>query len=288
MNWLGEIKKRFQVEEEGVVGNWNLITRLILNCAPYEHIKKVVEYINEYHFQKTRKLGIGSQHEKILTSPAIHKILMGKQEADAESKKLIGQLGEEDKEYILRYWSRKYIFIENWTRFSLFVSIFCSIIMFYFLRPECVWLIYGITMIGLLRVFEIMIRHIRIILFDTIGKNAVILRSPRRSIILLIYNILEMIFWFATSFMAVYLLSPDTGIMNFLSEKFRFGQFVMNSALQFLVYGDGCTSIGANVLSNQFLVNITFGEIVIGFIVTLVTFARLFSLLPNVTSQEEL
>lgn len=283
-----KLKQKNNVTEEGVVGNWNLITKLILNCAPYEYVKKLIECINEYFFLKKRKTYLKAGKQKVLTSPKIFETIVGtgSLENDETAQKIYKQLTLEDKQYIRNYWDKKYLFIENWTRFSLGLAIFSAVILFYFIRPEWNIIILGIPIVGLLRVFEIMIRHIRIILFDTIGQNAVSLRSPRRSIILLIYNVIEMIFWFACSFMAVYLTMPENGIVKHLSEKFSFGQFIMCSALQFLVYGDGYTMIGQNFSHNEVLISITFWEILVGFIVMLVTFARLFSLLPNVVTQD--
>jgi len=288
MNYWEQLKEKNNIEAEGVVGNWDLITKLILRCSPYEAVKWLVERVQERIFIKKRKSYLSSG-KRILTSPHIYEIISGIKECDEETDILLKKLRKEDIEEIKKYWKNKYLFIENWTRFCLLVAIVCSLFVFYMGRAEWKYWLIAIAVIGLLRVFEIVIRQVRIILFDTIGKHAVSLKSSRRSIILLLYNIVEMIFWFSCSFMVVYLTASgnSSGMEGYLFEKFNYGQFVVCSTLQFLTYGDGYTVIGQNIVHNEVLLSITFIEIMVGFIIVLVAFARLFGLLPDVTVQED-
>lgn len=281
------LKEKNKIEADGVVGNWDLITNLILRCSLYEVVLVIVERIQEYFFIKKRKSYIPSGKTKILTNPQIYEMLMHTKEDDVELKNLIEKLNEDDKIEILEYWKNKYLFIENWTRFCLLSSIACSLFIFYLGRAEWKYVLIAIAVVGLLRVLEIVVRQIRVILFDTIGKYAISLRSSRRSIILLIYNIIEMIFWFSCSFMVIYLNAGMNTVEKHLSEKFYYGHFVVCSTLQFLTYGDDYTMMGQNMLHNQMLFSITFAEIIVGFIIVLVAFARLFGLLPDVAVQEE-
>lgn len=287
MKFWKKLKEKNKIDADGVVGNWDLITKLLLRCSLYEAVKWIVEGIQERCFVKKRKDYISPGQTRILTNPYVYEVLCGMKKSDEELDALIKQLKPEDIECIKEYRKNKYLFIENWTRFCLLSSIVCSLFVFYIGKAEWKYALIAIAIVGLLRVFEIVIRQIRVILFDTIGKHAVSLKSSRRSVILLIYNIVEMIFWFSSSFMVTYLTATGNGIENHLSEKFNYGQFVTCSTLQFLTYGDGYTVIGQNVVQNEILLNITFIEIIVGFIIVLVAFARLFGVLPGVAVQDE-
>lgn len=288
MKFWKQLKEKNNIEADGVVGNWDLITKLILRCSPYEAVKWIVERIQEHFWIKKRKSYLSSE-KRVLTNPYIYETISGIKESDKDTEKIIRQLKKKDIDEIKNYWKNKYLFIENWTRFCLLASIACSLFVFYLGQAEWKGWLIVIAAVGLLRVFEIVIRQIRVILFDTVGKHAVSLKSSRRSIILLFYNIVEMIFWFSCSFMVVYLTASGNGqdVEGYLFEKYNFGQFVACSTLQFLTYGDGYTAIGQNIVHNEWLLSITFFEIMVGFIIVLVAFARLFGLLPDVTVQEE-
>lgn len=183
-----------------------------------------------------------------------------------------------------------YSLIEVWVVAHVFLAIFASAITFYDLTADNRILLYALTIYGSIRVFEIIVKQIRVIMFDTIGDNAVELKSARRSIILLLHNVVEMIFWFSVSLMVVCLLekSPISQSFTHLSELFYWSDFIKCSTLQFTTFGDDYTAI-SGLIGNQnlLLINITFWEILVGFIIIVISLARFFSLLPPVKTMDD-
>lgn len=57
MRFWNEFKKKKQVEE-GIVGNWDIITKFILACSPYEIISKIKKYYDEKKHQENPFLEI--------------------------------------------------------------------------------------------------------------------------------------------------------------------------------------------------------------------------------------
>lgn len=182
-----------------------------------------------------------------------------------------------------------YYLIEIWVVAHVFIAILASAIVFYDLTADNKILLYSLAVYGSLRVFEIIIKQIRVIMFDTIGVNAVHLKSARRSIILLIHNVVEMIFWFSVSIMVVCLSEIKTvgGSYTHLSEIFYWSDFIRCSTLQFITFGDDYTAISKLIDGQNLLINITFWEILVGFLIIVISLARFFSLLPTVKCQDE-
>lgn len=226
-------------EEEGVVGIWDTITKILINISILQVIISIWLKV------------IDSQEEEL----------------KARSKE------------------RLYKFIEKWVSCHTFLAIGASFIIFYGLNKENrVW-IFTICIYGCWRVFEIIIKQIRVVLFDTLGKKSGKIKSARRSIILLIHNIIEMIFWFACTFMGVILVNLESDV--YLSEVYKWQDFIKCSTLQMLVFGDNYTIFKEIVPNQSLLLDITFWEVVIGFIV--IALARLFSLLPTeITLENEI
>lgn len=196
----------------------------------------------------------------------------------------LGYHHEEDTEEYKCGMNKLYNFVEGWVVMHSILAPVLSLVMFYCFNGKEKVVIYAILIYGLLRVFEIIIKQIRVILFDTIGENAVKLKGARRSIILLIHNIVEMICWFAISFMGIILLNKSVVERNFekLSEVYSWFDFILCSTLQMTVFSDGYTSIKDIIQKQNFLATITIIEIIIGFIIIVLALARIFSLLPEV------
>lgn len=257
---LTSIKEELRPSEGGVVGVWDVVTKILSYISLIEifcfFYKRCIHYDRD-------------EYQRLLKKEKKNEVI------------------ENDEKILLERMDKLYGIIELWVSVQVFVAIIVSLLVFYKLTDTHQWLLYLIVICASLRIFEIIIKQIRVILFDTIGKKAIILRSPRRSIILLIHNVVEMIFWFATSLMIVCLLEQRYLGRNcqYLSEVFNWGDFVKCSALQFTTFGDSYTTI-SNLIGHQtLLVNITFWEIIIGFIIIVISFARLFSLLPPAQDQ---
>ena len=239
----GRFKKRLNITENGIVGFWDLVTKVL----SYVSLLVIVLEIKKRWNRHTHK----------------------------EKTDCIDSI---------------YSFIEIWVVAHVFIAIFASAIIFYDLTPDNRILLYVFTIYGSLRVFEIIIKQIRVIMFDTIGAQAVELKSARRSIILLLHNVVEMIFWFSVSLMAVCLLEVNILDESFkhLSEVFYWSDFIKCSTLQFTTFGDDYTAISGLIgKQNLLLINITFWEILVGFIIIVISLARFFSLLPPVKTKDE-
>lgn len=141
------------------------------------------------------------------------------------------------------------------------------------------------TIYGMWRIFEIIIKQIRVILFDTIGNNAISLRDTRRSIILLFHNVFEVILWFAVSFSTVYLGERVADNVTLAQDGYSMVDFITHSMLLFTVFGDEYSSI--QDLNGMWLLKISSLEVIVGFMVIVFSVARFMSLLPNVKVQSE-
>lgn len=201
----------------------------------------------------------------------------------------VGYYSKIDSDELEQKMDRLYKFIEAWVVTHSILAPLISLLIFYYFDGREKVLIYIILIYGLFRVFEIIIKQIRVILFDTIGSNAIVLKGARRSIILLIHNILEMISWFAISFMGIILLNKDLVGKSFqkLSEVYSWFDFILCSTLQITVFSDGYTSIKDIIQKQNYLATITIIEIIIGFIIIVVALARFFSLLPSVKQYDD-
>ncbi|MDK2941258.1 MAG: hypothetical protein PWP56_771 [Acetobacterium sp.] len=263
-NWFGDkvyqIKEELRPSEGGVVGVWDVTTKIL----SYISLLEIICCFYKKHIGYERK----------------------KYSSIVEKKKKKKIISVED-ETLFKKMETLYRIINVWVSCHVFLAVLASLIVFYCLTDSDSFLIYGIAIYGSLRVFEIIIKQIRVILFDTIGKKAVSIKSPRRSIILLIHNMVEMIFWFATTLMVICLVEEKSLGKNYLylSDAFYWGDFIKCSTLQFTTFGDSYTVISSMIGNQSLLINIAFWEILIGFIIIVISFARLFSFLPPVENQ---
>lgn len=183
--------------------------------------------------------------------------------------------------------TRLYKFINCWVAIHTYIALIASLIIFYCASNKNIVITYVISAYGLLRVFEIIIKQTRVILFDTIGVDAIQIRNPRRSIILLIHNIIEMIFWFATTFKATFIVDSKLNAGTLFEQGFHWRKFLKGSTLLLTTFGDSYSRISCMVQSNSILLEVVFWEIIIGFIIICISLAQFFSILPNVKMQEE-
>jgi hypothetical protein len=184
-----------------------------------------------------------------------------------------------------------YNFIDIAVVLQPYLAFIIAILLFYFATASDKLCLSVLEIYIILRVLEIMVKQVRIILFDTVGKNSVSIKGARRSIILLFHNVAEMIFWFGCSYMIICLLSPKylskMHILNHLCEgSFTFQDYIQSSSLLFII-GGGSNNLLNSVSSYPLLTNITFIEVIVGFLIILFSFGRLISLLPNIRMHEE-
>lgn len=183
--------------------------------------------------------------------------------------------------------TRLYKFINRWVVVHTYIALLFSLFVFYCVNNKCLGIAYIMSIYGLLRVFEIIVKQIRVILFDTIGVNAIQIRNPRRSIILLIHNIVEMIFWFAVTFETMFIAESKLNTATLLEQGFQWREFLKGSTLLLATFGDSYSRINEMVQGSAGLLEVAFWEILIGFIIIVISLARFFSILPGVKMQEE-
>jgi hypothetical protein len=88
-----------------------------------------------------------------------------------------------------------YLFVDSWVHGNLLLSI---IVLLIWCRPRTNWFSVLILVYAILRVYEILIYQLNIILFREARERATGPKlSPIRSIVLLLLNYVEVIFWFA-------------------------------------------------------------------------------------------
>ena len=185
-----------------------------------------------------------------------------------------------------------YYFIDIAVVLQPYLAFIASNILFYFATSRDKLCLIVIEIYIILRVLEIMVKQIRVILFDTVGKKCVSIKGARRSIILLFHNVVEMIFWFGCSYMIICLLNPTylskMHISNHLCEGIiTFWDYIQSSSLLFII-GGGSNNFLNSVNKYSLLANITFIEVVVGFLIILFSFSRLISLLPIIRTHEEI
>ncbi|MBP1756646.1 MAG: hypothetical protein H6Q59_3044 [Firmicutes bacterium] len=274
---IAQKKKRdfvetFKLSEGGIVGVWDLITKALSVISVLEVIILIYKKIIGYQWEDYKPLIDELKAEM-------------KKHPNSTEKEILSKKKEHYKLYSRM--SALYKFINLWVSCHVFLAAGMSLILFYLITSDNHFAIYSISIYGIWRVFEIIIKQVRIILFDTIGKHRIYIKSPRRSIILLIHNIVEMIFWFACIFMSACFLDSSIitdGSMH-LSDLFRWSDFIRCSTLQFTIFGDSYTPLSGLLTNQSTLVNIAFWEILAGLIIILISLARFVSLLPQVSDQ---
>ena len=205
--------------------------------------------------------------------------------ADVNKKKENGEMLTPQEEEFDHSMSKLYGFIDLWVIGNTFFAAICLWIICNFLNKNFIIVAYMMTIYGMWRIFEIIIKQIRVILFDTIGNNAISLRDTRRSIILLFHNVFEVILWFAVSFSTVYLGERVADNVTLAQDGYSMVDFITHSMLLFTVFGDEYSSI--QDLNGMWLLKISSLEVIVGFMVIVFSVARFMSLLPNVKVQSE-
>jgi len=97
----------------------------------------------------------------------------------------------------------KYWFVDAWVLGNLIFAVVSVYIVSYAKTPQII--VYLIVAYGFLRVFEIFIYQMNVLLvhpFKEIGSDRYTLFSYRRTTVALIHNFFEIIFWFATTYIA--------------------------------------------------------------------------------------
>lgn len=167
-----------------------------------------------------------------------------------------------------------YAFVELWVIGSLIAAFISMILIRYVDLP--VTLVWCILAYSFIRVFEIIVYQVNVLLFDQL-RNPVSyqLRSYRRLVILLLHNYLEVILWFATSYM---ILSYSFEV---LEQKGNIFTMLLFSFKTMVTFGSGIeefTSVGHCAVIAQ---------AIIGLFMTLICLARFIGLLPKPETMDD-
>lgn len=180
----------------------------------------------------------------------------------------------------LFYWLRKkinskniYTFVEVWVFGNLVASILASYII-YNLTPGYRILIYFIFGYSVLRVFEIIVYQVNVLFFHPIRKVNYYIKSARRTLILLLHNYAEIIFWYSTMLIALLILGGNP-LQQSWAEYIRLNFYCIAT------FDSTITSLPFDRVPS-FLAHLTFFEVISGLIITIISLVRFISLLPPV------
>jgi hypothetical protein len=180
--------------------------------------------------------------------------------------------------YIVQLYCRRkkiklsYTFVDMWVMSHTVLSLLAVIISYY---SDSTFIRYIIFYYGMLRVFEVVIYQVKVILIDAYKADANV-NSYRRSVICLIHNFVEIIFWFTASYV-------------FLLDKFEILNPSGNLLQAFYISFVTMTTFGPpnfNIKGSPAMYLVLF-ESVIGLFFTLISLARFISILPKPKSLHE-
>ncbi len=173
-------------------------------------------------------------------------------------------------------------FVEGWVLGNLIVAILSTLIGYY-LGNSLKGLMYFILIYALLRVFEVIIYQLNVLFFDPYRaekKGEVYkIKSPTRMVILLLHNYVEVMFWYASTIIALVQISG-----NELGATW--GEYVRSNILCIATFD---SSMIQEIVGEFYpkLSSIVFLQIISGIIMTIISLARFMNLMPEVESIEK-
>lgn len=185
--------------------------------------------------------------------------------------------------YLLRWkfpvTTRKYWFVDTWVFGHLIISIASVYLVSYGSTPQLLAKI--IAVYGFMRVFEIFIYQLNVLLVHPFRKESVstyTLLSYRRMTVALIHNFFEIIFWFATTYVAFQFTFEHS------LEKLNPIIIIYYSFLAMVSYTSNLDKSGWTL----FATSILHVQAIIGLFMTVLSFARFITLLPKAETMDEL
>lgn len=174
---------------------------------------------------------------------------------------------------------RSYLFVDIWVAANLFLSIAAAIQVKLWPTSvvSCVVLIYGMS-----RVFETTVYQINVLLFDEYrawkNKQKYKLKGPRRLVLLMMHNYVEIIIWYA----AIYLYWPN------LLKWEEWAQ----PDLSYALYGSFFTmsTFGTSAFAPKTICGIVLvlSQSVIGLFMTILMIARFIGIFPKPDSHDRM
>jgi hypothetical protein len=166
-------------------------------------------------------------------------------------------------------------FVEKWVLGNLVVSLLTMVLLQLEVVPH--WLAWIILVYSFTRVLEIFVYQVNVLLFDPYLSSNYQVKSYRRSVVLLIHNYIEVVLWYATSYMV---LSKN---LDIVISKGSMADTLFFSFVTMVTFG-------SNSLTSfqHFAQAIIFTQAVIGLFMTIVSLARFIGLLPKPGTTDQL
>ncbi|MBM7618522.1 hypothetical protein JOC95_000364 [Bacillus tianshenii] len=166
-----------------------------------------------------------------------------------------------------------HFFVEAWVVGNLAFALVCMVLLQIGVVPSwAAWLMLGYSFT---RILEITVYQVNVLLFDPYQSANYHVKSYRRLVVLLIHNYVEVIFWFAVSYMV---LSSEIGVVvsqgNMLDT-------LLFSFVTMVTFGSGSLADFKDVART-----IIFVQAIIGLFMTIISLARFIGLLPKPVSQD--
>ncbi|NJE00320.1 hypothetical protein [Thermococcus sp. JdF3] len=172
-------------------------------------------------------------------------------------------------------------FVDKWVLSNTILSLLGVFVIY--LAPLR-WIVYVLLVYGSVRIFEVIVYQVNVLLFDPYraykrGREYSI-KSPVRTVVLLLHNLLEIIAWYAVIYMGIVVLSNGT-----LTHGPGF--YFMGSALCMTTFDPAISSEISSGTTVSLVRTIAFFEVETGVIMTVISLARFLGLLPDVSPKSK-
>lgn len=168
---------------------------------------------------------------------------------------------------------KSYVFVELWVIFNLLFALFGSLII---INNRSKLLSYVILIYGSLRIVEVIVYQLNVAIFTPYRKSlkgeTASINSSTRMVVLLIHNYVEMIFWYASLYVSMQVISNHQIV-------YSWGEYLKSSALCFMTFD---TSLEVLIPNMEFLSQVVFSEVIAGMIMTVISIARFLGMLPEI------
>lgn len=175
-----------------------------------------------------------------------------------------------------------YKFVDLWVVGNLIAAILSSVLV-YNLSMENRYLVSIILIYSILRVFEVIIYQINVLLFHPYRAKKkgekYKLKSVTRMVIALLYNYMEIMFWYSTMVISIIIFNGDNPYNLTWIE-------IIRSNILCIATLDGNSVKEAVNSSYKYLSSLVFLEIISGIIMTIISLARFIGSLPGVDIKE--
>lgn len=175
-----------------------------------------------------------------------------------------------------------YKFVEGWVLGNLIAAIVSTLIGYY-LGNKLKWVMYIVIIYAMLRVFEVIIYQLNVLFFAPYRSekegNVYKIKSPTRTVILLLHNYIEVMFWYAAIIIAlVQIGGSELGV--------TWGEFVRSNILCIATFNN---SMIQEIIGEMYpkLSSIIFLQIMSGIIMTIISLARFMGIMPGIESIDE-